>query len=421
MPGNNQTASMDNNQHPTTTPTTSEVVATVVPPPSSFSESTPEYTAPNQPPVMSTPLNTRNGNRKKLILFVGLIAAVVVLLAGSAGAYYGIIVPSKPENILRKALGNTLSQKKTKFDGKFSYESTDKNASLKAVNATFNGSGDAQTNAFTSIFEVTASGIKLPFELRHVNNNIYVKIGDLGGLRGLVKAASPTYVTTFETLNKKLANQWLEIDQTLLKQANVDCAFNADFSLTQEDIQLLDNRFKEVSFAKIKGAQMDTVNGHSAYKYDIEIDDNKLDEYGKGLERLSIVKKIKDCKLPNGTKSSKSLANNDLTPLTIWIDKATKQIVKVAGKSTAQDEKKSQFKANFEITMQYGQASIVKPEGAKPLLEVIGDFSQLLGLGSSAAPAVPSSPAADSVSPACLKELEQYTNSGGTRPIPTCL
>ncbi len=392
-------------------------------------------TTPASPQLPVPPAPVTSKNSRKLKLLAALVAALLVVVGGSAAAYYAVVVPNKPENVLKKAISNTALQKKAKFDGKISYESTDPAASLKAVNVTFNGAADTDANNFGTAFEITASGAKLPIEVRHVDKSVFFKIGDLGSIKGLAQAAAPEYGTVVDTLNKKIANQWVEVDETLLKQANADCALNTSFALSQEDIDILQKRFDQVPFASVKSTSDDTVNGHSAIKYEINIDDNKGAEYVKGLDELPLVKKIKQCNpssQQSATDTTKSLADNDITPLTLWVDKDSKQIVKLAGQSTKQDETKDKFKATFEVTLQYGQASVTKPDGAKPFMEVFGDLSQLFGsLGQNTDTSISSSQLGhgtgaegnvEGVSPECLKAIQDYANSSGTKPIPqNCL
>jgi hypothetical protein len=371
--------------------------------------------------------NTLASKSKKKVSKVALMAAsLALLIGGSAAAYFGVVVPSQPENILKTAISNTAQQRKVGYDGKFTYESTEQEAALKAVNVAFNGQYDADQSDFQSAFNITASGATLPLEVRGVGGNLYFKIGDLGSIRGLVQAGAPVYASAVDGLNKTIANQWIEVDETLLKQANASCALNTSFALTKADVELLQKRYKEVPFANVKSHSDDNVNGRVAIKYEIDLDDNKGAEYAKGLQELSIIKKMKECN-PNQDTSPDldSLGDNDTTPIALWVDKGSKQIVKLAGKSTKQDEEKSHFKADYEITLKYGQASISKPEGAKPFMEVFGGLSELLGplmmggMSTSGGSQFSSDPSElNGVSPECMKAIQAYANSGGTTPIP---
>lgn len=430
MPEDNQNSvqsdTPSSDQSPTVTPANPE------PSPNAFVGPAPISTVnPAAPTILSqnSSVNTSN-KKKKLTLFAALAAGIVVLIVGSAAAYFGVVVPNKPENLLKTAFSNTASQRKVKFDGRFTYENTEKDAPVKAVNVAFNGQSDADLNAFQSEFKVAASGATVSLELRGIDKSIFFKVGDLGSIKGLAQAAAPAYAAAVDSVNKSVANQWIQVDETLLKQASAGCALDASFALTDKDIELLQKRYTDVPFADVKSHSDDKVNNRSAIKYEIELDDDKAAEYSKGLSELSIVKKMKECNPDQDTDSDlESLGDSDITPITIWVDKGNKQIVKIAGKSTKQDEEKDKFKADYELTMQYGQAAITKPEGAKPFIEVFGGLSQLLGgmlqggiNDDTSKPRLVDPSAVEGVSPECMRAIQDYANSNGTKPIPAnCL
>lgn len=335
--------------------------------------------APSQPQPMTPP---QGGSKKKLFGKISVIPAVIIgallITAGSAAGYFGIIVPNKPENVLKTAIEKTALQTKSKFEGKFTYESTDPEAELKAMNITFKGQGDTEKNAFQSEFNITASGVSLPFELRSVDKSIFFKIGDLSTIKSLATASAPEYGPIIDAVNEKLADQWIEIDETLMKQAGTDCMVNTSFALTKADIELLQKRYQEVPFVAVKSTSSEEVNGRAAYKYVMELDDNKGAEYVKGLEELSVVKKIKECSKDTDPIDTEELADDDITPITIWVDKGSKTISKFVMNSTKQDEEKSNLKGSFEMTFQFGEAEVSKPEGARPAMEIIGELQALL-------------------------------------------
>lgn len=357
--------------------------------------------------------------KKKTLMLAGLIAGAAVLLSGAgAGAYFGIVVPNKPENVLKKAIENTARQNNGSFKGTLSLESTDPENKM-ASEIKFNGQADSNAKAAQTLVDVTVNGINLPVELRYIEENGYIKVGDLKTIRGLAESYAPGTGPIVEQLDKSLSNQWVEFDKTLTKQAGVDCALNASFTtLTDQDIKLLQNRYKEVQFTQIKSTANDTVNGKSAVKYELELDDNKLSEYAKGLNELSFIKKLKECSDQKESidESIKELADNDKTPLTLWVDKKSKTIVKMAGKTTKQDEEKDKTKGSYEMTFEYGNAKVSKPEGAKPAAQVLSEigpaFQGLLGAGLSGAEG------SSELDQRCAAAYEAWAQSGDDSMIP---
>lgn len=323
--------------------------------------------------------------RKRFSL--ALVAVLVLALVGGGGAaaYYGVIVPNKPENVLRTAVANTLQQKKTKFDAKLTYESTEKSAMVKAVNVTMNGQADMDAKAFQANVEVTASGATVPLEVRSLDKTVYLKFGSLKSLSGLVRTGSPEYAVYIDSIGKKVENQWMSIDETLMKQTGSQCALDASYGLTPEDIELIMDQYSKTPFATVRSQTAETLNGRNTLKYVVDLDGKKAAEYGKSLSELSFVKKLKECE---NTADTTKVEDSEDGTVTIWVDKATKTVAKLATTSSPAQEAKEKAKASFEITMQYGQAEVSKPEGARPIMEVFGDLEGVLGARDALNPAV---------------------------------
>lgn len=309
---------------------------------------------------------------------VPLAIAAFALIGGSAAAYYGVVVPNKPENVLKAALDNTLNQTKVKYDAKVAMEFTEAEAPVKAMNATFKGQSDFEKNAAQVEFEITASGVKLPLELRSIDKSIFIKIGDISSIKGLAAAAAPEYAELVDVANDVIGNQWIEIDETLLKQANMGCVTDSTFKLTPDDVKLLQTSYSAKPFATVKSTSSDTVNGRSAYKYEIDIDDKKANEYGSSLSQLSAVKKLKECGGSEDFTNSDVDVTEGTTPITIWVDKGTKTLSKVALKTTEKSEKENNVKGTIEISFTYGQADITKPEGAKSAMEIAAELQSIM-------------------------------------------
>ena len=325
-------------------------------------------------PVSSTPppVSAKRSIIKPLII----VAAAVVLLAAAAGvAYAAVIVPNKPANVLTAALENSLQAKQVSYKGSINLES-DGNSSKVAIS----GSQDNTKHASDLNLEVTTTGVTVAVEGRLVDKNLYVKLGDLTSVNSLLSLYAGSEATKLTSvLNEQVANKWIVVDSTLLDQAGGSCALNANLSLTRADVNILEQQYKQYPFAIIQSNAGDVINGKNVTKYQLSIDDDKAAVYGDGLAHLSFVKALEACSKTAATSTTKSIGDHDKTPLTIWVDKATKQVVQIASQSTAQDANNG-TKGSGQITFDYAPVSITAPSGAIPALQVLVKLEKALGL-----------------------------------------
>jgi hypothetical protein len=304
-----------------------------------------------------------------------LTALLVVLLvgAGSAAAYVGIIVPNKPENVLQKAITNTLQAKQTTYKGDFEITPTDSSGGGIAAKALFSGAEDSEAKAAQAKLDLTVSGVNFPIEAKYVNKDAYVKLGDISTLTSLISGFSPELGTMAQAVSKTLSNQWIVFDSTLLNQAGGSCISDASWALTQADIKLLQTQYKQHQFVTIDKTSSDPVNGKKATKFDLSINDDKAIAYGNNLDDISLVKALNKCD-KNATKQAKTVTgDHDTTKISVWVDK-TKRIVRVSLKTTPKDEKKDLMKGEISTLIGYEKTPITAPANAKPAMQVLAEL-----------------------------------------------
>lgn len=332
-----------------------------------------------------------NAKRKKILLTItGVLAGIVLLGGGIAAAYVGIIVPNKPENVLKTAIVNTAQEKQISLNGVVDTKAVDptKENAEPASKIIFSTKSNADKKQAEATIKLTMSGIDFPLDARYVDGNVYVKLGDLKTVMSLISGYagdalgfdSSELDPLIANVSNLVSNQWIEFDSTLLNTAGASCVTDTDFTLTDQDIQLLEDQYITNPFATITSHSEDTVDGKTATKFEITIDDNKAAGYlgNKKLQDLSFVKTLKKCQAfsKDFNQNTKSLADGDMTPLTIWVDKDTKRISKIASHSTKQDAQKSNMQATIESTISYGSVSVQKPENATPMMQVWSELQQ---------------------------------------------
>lgn len=233
---------------------------------------------------------------------------------------------------------------------------------------------------------LTISGVDLPLEARYVDNNIYLKAGDLSTLSSLVNGYAQMFGidpaqadASIKRVSDLVSNQWIVIDSTLLDQSGISCVLDVDFAFTEQDIRLLEELFTKHQFAKIDSTSKDTVNGKSAIKYEIRIDNKEWAKFleDKQLEDLSVIKALSQCPDEDSEDFDvKDLTGESIMPLTLWVDKGTKRITKIAGKSTDQEAKRLNFTDTFEMVIGYENVTVSKPANAKPAMQLFGELQQ---------------------------------------------
>jgi hypothetical protein len=328
-------------------------------------------------PTQVTPQKKRFSKKVKLLL-IGIVV-VIVLAAGSAGAYFGIIVPNQPENVLKSAITNTLKEKQISYDGTFDVSAADtaKPGAQQATSMTFKGSGDLDKQTMKTELSVTVSGVKVQGEVRYIDQTVYIKLNDLGAVKNLASA----YNAEASSVISKIENQWIEIDKTLLKQANADCVLDTQMTISDEELNSLYDAYTKNAFATIKSTGNEDVNGKAATKFELSLDDNKMADYLKNLSELSWVKKFEGCSKDVKGPDNSTLKDGDITPLTVWVDKDTKRIVKLASQSTEYDAKEKNIKGSGSVTLSYGPITVEKPSGAKPIMTLLSEFAPLYNSG----------------------------------------
>ena len=204
--------------------------------------------------------------------------------------------------------------------------------------------------------------------------------GDLGSIKGAAELASPGAGEFIDMVGQKVSNQWIEFDESLLKQAtNDDNCSVENLKLSQKDVDDILKNYDNNQFVVIKNTTDDKINGQSVVKMELDIDKAKAKEFGKSLENVDFVKKIEKCGGEDvaGT-DDKQEEFKGTTTFTVWVDKSKKELVKL---ELALKDDESDVKIDF--TYNDDVVDIKKPDGAKPALEVLSElgplFSGILG------------------------------------------
>jgi hypothetical protein len=328
----------------------------------------------NEAGVINSPMPHQRRRFSLKSPLVVAILAVLIVLGGSAAAYFGYVIPNKPENVLAKAVSNSLAQTQLTTTG-----TLDSSSDGIAAHMEYTADINETTHALDLKLNVTISGVKIPLEIITINKNLYFKVGDLSSLEGILAqfagVNNSDYKNLEDQVNKAITNQWIEVDSTLIKEAKLDCLANYPTAFSQTDINALKTSYKGSPFVTISSHSADKVNGAAATKYLLSINDDSLAKLN--LNNTGYFKTLNDCLKqadPSSSLSLSSLKDGDKTPLTIWVDKANKRIVKYEFQSTAKDKSKG-VDGDLSGTISYGNVNITQPTNAKPVLNLLNDLN----------------------------------------------
>ena len=314
------------------------------------------------------------------------LAALIILGGGAALAYVGVIVPNQPANILRSGILNTLQAQQKSTSGTIQ----DPTGALKVD---FTSAVNTPARALDLNINVTASGINFPVEARYVKQSAYIKVGDISTITDLLNTYSPNIGSVAKSLSQQVSNKWIAIDSTLINEnPTTKCLANLNWAFSKADIQQLQTLYTKQAFAKINKASADTVNGVAAEKFDLTISNASITKFGASLNSLSLYKAIQKCPgLNNASSAAMQLTANKVDtstiPLTLWVDKGTKHIVRIAYNSTQN--------GSLVMNLKYAPVSIDVPSGSVPVLQLVSTLQSTLGNNS---------------------DLSQLFSSGGSTP-----
>jgi len=350
----------------------------------------PSYTPPTQqPPAPVTPPSwgtaaqpggggmpasviTSPQPKRKWPLFAGIVAiAVVILAGGSAAAYYGYFLPNKPQNLLNAALvhqftpGTVTTQT---FHGTLSVKGGADNSD---VTASFKGSADKK-GAFDLSGTADIMNIKPTIALRSVDGkSFYIKLSNLDGVATMLAGNDESGIGAFYgAIVDAVNNQWIHIDQDMLKQSSGGIDTSKGLTLSDADMKKVADAYKQHQFLVVKQKLADQkIGAENSYHLRLSIDKPQLKAFAAAVKAANIsTLKITTDQL---NSFNKDVDKTDMSkyPFDVWVSKKQKLIDQVSF-TTTQDKQTAATTITVDSWNQ--PVTVQKPAGAKSLTELLG-------------------------------------------------
>lgn len=331
--------------------------------------------APPEPASTQSVAPAAKKPRFKLRLLIPLIIGGVILLGGTAGAYYGVILPKKPDNLVKKGLFNTFGGgPTTSFEGEVAMSGSD-------VPKTFGGvsfSGDTnESGAFSMTASANFTVTKITLDLKSPDSKtIYARFGGVKNASSIAKGlgvdqSDPTLAFVLPIMSA-LNDQWLQLnqeDQNLLQQT---AARGQSYQLNPNQRAEIGNMYKKHPFLKVQKRLADeTVRGDQSYHYVMKLDKPAAKAFfadlkSAGLSGIAITQDDL-----NRTNQQIDRFDASKTSVELWVSKAKIKLNQLAINHT---DKGSSAKLRVSFESSSKALNVDKPSDAKSLGDALGNL-----------------------------------------------
>ncbi|MDR0397738.1 MAG: hypothetical protein LBH36_00960 [Candidatus Nomurabacteria bacterium] len=364
-----------------------------------------EQTAPleNQP-IIGKPLK----NKKKLRLIIGIVAAVLVLVLGTASALVYALWYQNPERVVLDAVVHAIKADAVQVTGEFSLKNSGednssgiKSAKLKITEKSNIATYDMNAELAVDIDSDYYSGsiILKSSVIVSEEGDIYVKADGINEAIDVymksfkqtaseyfseeqVEAHITTYREPLEKFTDKIDGQWWKISVKELSKDNEEYANIQECVMkVAKKLETDSNMRAEVAsvygdhkFITIK-KELGEKDGN--YGFEIEGDSKEANKFIKGLKKTSVYKELNKCnelfEIDDDLdyEDSKSAVESTFkVTVEMWVSKLAHEIVEIKVKGSHKSDVYQDFSSEYSATFKpiFNQKSEIKaPSGAKSI------------------------------------------------------
>lgn len=340
----------------------------------------PVETPPSAP---VSPLSQPAAPRKSKKLFLMAAVAAFVVLGGGASAYFGYILPNKPENRMARAFANLVSQKQFKTSGTVDF--TPKEAGSLGVSVNYAADVNAEKNQFGLSGTVGVGGSQYPYDVRYVDKNIYLKVGGLSGIGEMMAGIGGAQgVDMYANMFRDIDDQWFVIDRSFWQSMGEEtsCVTDLTFVFNDQDVDMVKAAYGKYPLFSIKNTSSASVDGTAVTKFELDpASDATAKSFVNELKDLSVVKNVRDC-LQKAGVDEKAIDEELDAPFT-GSDNNTAEGAFSVYLDGGNRIKKLELTVNdtdgtmkIAQTFTYEGVTVNAPEGAKPMQEL---FTSIYG------------------------------------------
>lgn len=358
--------------------------------PSPFAAQPSPFEAPADP-VTETPLPpatpvapilpVSEGKKKRKWIPLAIAGGALVLLGGSASAYY-VAVYQNPDNVLYDAYSHIAAAKAMQGKGTLTFDMPAMSG-IKLKSIDYSGNFENNPSGMISITarmtlmstDVSVGGKGMMLD----NGDMYFQLsGIVDAFKAYVQAAgtaSSDVPESFYTSLAKLQDQWVKVSVDELKKSSADagktyqCVLDAYKKHKDDSAKPLLDAYKKHAFMT-KKEDLGTKNGRIGYK--LAFDTTKAKEFADSVKDTDLAKDLDACdsstEAEDVTSAMDSSSAGDVVT-NVWIDQWSHELKRVEY-SGAVGESTSKVTLNGNVDISYDQnVKTTAPSGSISLDE----------------------------------------------------
>lgn len=335
------------------------------------------------PPVIPGTETTSQGSgvdqakkpRNKWVTFMMVLGILLATGGAAAAAYLGFYLPRQPENILARAIGNTLSENTVTSGRSEGTVSIENNQTKKTASIAYKGASNGSDNELS--IDVNAGDTNIAGTFRRIDPNLYFRVDGLHKFKDALAFIGQDngYVAAYQSMLDSTNDKWVTLPQKDTEQLDTRQMVETE-TISAEDAQAVVNAYRKNTFLKVTKVFDDQqIHNATSHHYQVMIDKQKLQDFLKEIKSQDIEG------LPNFTDDDiEWIGKSDINKVQfeVWIDKSLNIVNQISFRWTMGrydvDVRSALYDVNQDIT-------ISKPDGAKTFQQLLGDNLETLIFG----------------------------------------
>lgn len=377
---------------------------------------------PQETQATPQPQPTLPPKKSKKKWIIGIVAAVIVVLA-AGGAVFGLMWYQNPEKMVVDAFSHAAKASSVTFDGSMDV-TNQSDGGEESVNVTFDGrsaGNRAETNFNVSVVGAeAASGEELNMAGSAVlagDDGLFFKLTNVREILAAIPDSQQVDEGLITIIEEKINDRWLKLDAdsqeglTREFEEQRQCVNNAlkTFHENESQKNQLADAYRNNRILQVEKTGSEDVNGVPSDRFEINIDESKVDGFTAALGETEIVRALNSC---TGEDALGELnadlkqfdENREGTKLEIWVSTWGHEFTQLRLSGTDTDGEAS---SDVMVRMKFNEeVNIETPTDATPVEDVLNELMQaVFSYGAQQPPSEPGGPSTPSVDQDLMLQL----------------